>query len=134
MIVLPQPSSVAPQSVAAQSAVVLGMQSVVEVVLLEVVVVVLQVPWSQTSPVVQAETQALLTQVRHAVVLQPPQLSMPPQPSETVPQVPAAHDVAGVQQAPLKTSAPGAQQTPNRAAPCLTVAFAQFRLQQLTLV
>jgi hypothetical protein len=105
---------------------------VVELVVVVVVVVVSQLPWSQTSSLVQAETQALLAQVRHWVASQPPQLRVPPQPSEIVPQVPAGHDVAGVQQAPSRMRAPGAQQAPNKAAPCLAVGFAQFRLQQLT--
>lgn len=40
-------------------------------------------PWSQTSP-----------------ASHPPQSRVPPQPSETVPQVPGAHDAAGVQHTP----------------------------------
>jgi len=129
----PQPSFTVPQSKFSQgrghSVVV-----VVDVVVVVVVVVVSQTPWSQTSSLVQAETQALLAQVRHWVASQPPQLRVPPQPSEMVPQVPVGQDVAGVQQVPLEIRAPGAQQRPNRVAPCLTVGFAQLREQQLMLV
>ena len=70
-------------------------------------------------------------QVRHSVALQPPQSRVPPQPSETVPQVPEGQDVAGVQQAPLKTPPPGGQQRPNNALAFFMMGFAQFRLQQL---
>ena len=112
--------------------VVVGVVVVVELVV--AVVVVTHMPWSHTSSLVQADSHALLTQVRHPVALQPPQLRVPPQPSETVPQVPAAHDVAGVQQAPLKRRCPGAQQRPNRAVAFFMMAFAQLRLQQLTFV
>jgi hypothetical protein len=106
---------------------------VVDVVVVDVVVVT-QLPWSQTSSLVHADTQALLAQARHWVASQPPQLMVPPQPSETVPQVPGAHDVAGVQQAPLEMRAPAGQQSPNSAVAFLTMGFAQFRLQQLTFV
>ena len=131
----PHPSEVWPQSSSVQ---LLGAHIVVVVVddvvvVVVVVVVVTQLPWSQTSSLVHFETQALLMQVRHWVVSQPPQLRVPPQPSETVPQVPAAHDVAGVQQVPLKRRCRDAQQSPNRAGRELFFAtgFAQFRLQQL---
>jgi hypothetical protein len=76
----------------------------------------------------------LLTQVRHWVALQPPQLREPPQPSETLPQVPGAQDVAGVQQVPLKRRAPLGQQRPNSAVAFLTMGLAQSRLQQLMFV
>jgi hypothetical protein len=104
------------------------------VVVVVVVVVVSQMPALHTSPLVQAEPQVLLTQVRHCVPSQPPQLRVPPQPSETIPQVSGAHDPAGVQQAPLKMRAPVGQQRPNRAVAFLTMGFAQSRLQQLMFV
>jgi len=132
----PHPSEVWPQSSSVQP---LGVHIVVVVVdaivvVVVVVVVVSQLPASsQTSSLVHFETQALLTQVRHSLASQPPQLRVPPQPSETIPQLPAGHDVAGVQQVPLKTRCRGAQQRPNMAGRELFFAtgFAQFRLQQL---
>jgi len=74
-------------------------------------------------------------QVKHAFPSQLPQLMVPPQPSELVPQISSgAHDVRGVQQVPLKSFAPLGQQSPNRAVAFFVMGFVQFRLQQLMFV
>jgi len=78
-------------------------------------------PWSPPgmqethSPVVKSHSD--MAQVPHE----------PPQPS-LLQFLPAQF---GVQQAPLTSLAPGAQQRPNRAVAFFVMAFAQFRLQQL---
>jgi hypothetical protein len=90
----PQPSDTMPQSTPAVQ--VVGVQHWL---------------WKQTWPLVQAETQVLVaSQVWHALPLQVPQWSVPPQSSEMLPQVaPWAVQVVGVQQVPLKQVWPAGQ-------------------------
>src|SRR5262249_47726110 len=113
-LVPPHPSEVEPQSLSVQAT---GVQSVVVVVMLVVVTVVVVV--MQVSPSHNSGAQAGKhspkpvgvgsTQVWHAPQVQ---LSVPPQPSDPVPQSNERH-VRGVQHCPLKTTCLGPQQRPN---------------------